>query len=102
MATGEPTIDVRVKFMGDLPSVVGRRNLEITLPEGRTVGDLLDSLSETYGDAFTLRVFSSPAKLQHTMLVFVDGEDIRECGGIAAPLGKGQVELIMLPMFGGG
>lgn len=102
MATGQQTVDIRVKFMGDLPSVVGRRNLDVTLPEGRTVGDLLDSLSETYGDAFTLRVFSGPKKLQHTMLVFVDGEDIRDCGGIGAQLGKGQVELIMLPMFGGG
>lgn len=102
MATGEPTIDVRVKFMGDLTAVIGRRNVDVTLPEGRTVGDLLTSLSDTYGDAFTSRVFSGPEKLQHTILMFVDGEDIRECGGISARLGKGQVEMIMLPMFGGG
>lgn len=102
MAAPEPTIDVQVKFMGDLPAVVGRRMLDLTMPEGRTVGDLLQALSETYGDAFTSRVFAGPAKLEHTILIFVDGEDIRDCGGIAAKLGKGRVELIMLPMFGGG
>ncbi len=102
MASGEPTIDVQVKFMGDLPAVVGLRKLDVTLPEGRTVGDLLDSLSETYGDAFTSRVFSGPKKLEHTILMFVDGEDIRESGGIDTLLGKGKVEMIMLPMFGGG
>jgi len=102
MAAGEPTIDVRVKFMGDLTAVIGRRNVDVTLPEGRTVADLLASLSETYGAAFTDRVFSGPETLQHTILVFVDGEDIREHGGISAQLGKGQVEMVMLPMFGGG
>lgn len=96
------TIDVPVRFMGDLPAVIGRRHVVVTLPEGSRVGDLLASLSASYGDDFTSRVFAAPAKLHHTMLVFVDGENIKGQGGIAADLCDGEVEVIMLPMFDGG
>ena len=88
--------------MGELPSIVGQRSLQVALPEGATVGQLLESLSKTYGDNFTCRVFSSPTKLHHTMLIFVDGENIKDRGGLAATLGTGEVEVIMLPMLGGG
>ena len=98
----QSTQDVRVTFMGELPSIIGQRGLQVALPEGATVGELLESLSKTYGDKFTCRVFSGPAKLHHTMLIFVDGENIKERGGLAAKLGTGEVEVIMLPMLGGG
>ena len=98
----QSTQDVSVTFMGELPSIVGQRSLQVALPEGATVGDLLESLSKTYGDNFTCRVFCAPAKLHHTMLIFVDGENIKERGGLAAKLGAGEVEVIMLPMLGGG
>ena len=101
--TGErSTPDVRVTFMGELPSIIGLRSLQVALPKGATVGELLESLSKTYGDKFSCRVFCAPAKLHHTMLIFVDGENIKERGGLAATLGAGEVEVIMLPMFGGG
>jgi molybdopterin converting factor small subunit len=101
--TGEQsTPDVRVTFMGELPSIIGTRSLQVALPEGATVGELLAALSARYGDAFTDRIFSGPAKLEHTMLIFVDGENIKERGGLAATLGTGEVEVIMLPMLGGG
>ncbi len=102
MVTHQPTLAVRVKFMGDLPSLIGQRELGVTLPEGATVGDLLESLSRTYGDAFTCWAFSSPGKLRHTMLIFVDGQNIKLRGGLGAQLGNSEVEVIMLPIIAGG
>lgn len=98
----QSTPAVRVTFMGELPSIVGQRSLQVDLPEGATVGELLESLSKAYGDKFTCRAFCAPGKLHHTMLIFVDGENIKQRGGLAATLGAGEVEVIMLPMFGGG
>ncbi len=100
--TKQPTLAVQVKFMGDMPSLTGQRNLLVTLPEGATVGELFESLSGTYGEIFTSRVFRGPTKLHHTMLVFVDGENINELGGLAAKLGNSEVEVIMLPINEGG
>ncbi len=98
----EATIAVRVKFMGDLPALTGQRNIVVQLPEGSTAGDLLYSLSKTYGDPFRCRVFSGPATLHHYMVVFLDGKNMKELGGFAAKLGNSDVEVVMLPMFEGG
>ena len=98
----QSSLAVRVTFMGGLQAITGQRQLQMTFPEGATVTDLLASLSDRYGDAFTCRVFSAPGKLEHTMLIFVDGENIKACGGLAATLGNSEVEVIMLPMFAGG
>jgi len=102
IVTKQSTLAVRVTFMGELPSIIGQRSLQVALPEGATVGELLESLSKSYGNVFTDRVFCGPGKLNHTMLIFVDGEDIKQRGGLAATLGDSEVEVIMLPMFGGG
>jgi len=88
--------------MGGLQMVTGQRELQMTFLEGATVADMLASLANRYGDAFTCRVFSGPGTLEHTMLIFVDGENIKEHGGLAATLGNSEVEVIMLPMFAGG
>ena len=102
VAAVESSIAVRVRFMGDLPAVTGQRNVLVSLPAGGTVGGLLESLSQRYGDDFRSRIFSGPGKLHHTMLIFVDGENIKQHRGLAAKLGDSEVEVIMLPMFGGG
>ena len=95
-------LDVKVKFMGDLPAVVGARTIELSLPAEHTVKDLLAHLSAAYGEAFTSRVFSSSGKLHHYILVFVDGAKIQVPAGLEKTLGKGEVDVVMLPMFGGG
>jgi len=95
-------IDVRVKFMGDLPAVVGARSIALSLPAEHTVSDLLAHLSATYGEAFTSRVFSSSGRLHHYILVFVDGAKVQVPAELGKTLGKGEVDVIMLPMFGGG
>ena len=100
--TQKANLTIRVAFMGELPSLLGQRELQVTLPQGVTVSDLLAFLSKNYGDAFTDRVFCGPGKLNHTVLIFVNGENIKDRGGLAAKLGDGEVEVIMLPMFGGG
>lgn len=93
---------VRVRLMGDLPAITGERERVVALPAGSKLGDLLAELCRIYGDDFGRRIFSAPAKLQHTMLIFVDGENIAKRGGLDARLGEGAVEIYMLPMICGG
>ncbi len=96
------TIAVNVKFMGDLHAFLRRKDLVITLPRGSTIRDVLALLCERYGEPFTCRVFSSPGTLHHYILVFLNGQNIKEVGGLGAKLGDSEVEIIMLPMIEGG
>jgi molybdopterin converting factor small subunit len=103
MMTGETsTVAVRVRFMGDLRAVIGKRDETMTLPQGSTVGDLFASLCRSYGEPFVSRVFSKAGALQHYVVVFVNGENIKEAGGLGRRLVESEVEIIMLPMFEGG
>ncbi len=95
-------ISVKVKFMGDLRAVVKKRDLEMTMPQGSTVGDLLTFLADSFGDPFTSWVFSRPGKLHHYILIFLNGQNVKDVGGLGARLGDSEVEIIMLPMFEGG
>lgn len=97
-------IGVRIRFMGDLRAVVESRDLKMSLPQGSSVGDLLSSLAERYGDPFAKWVFTGSGDLHHYILIFVNGENIQDIGGLSAKLGEqgDQVEIIMLPMFEGG
>ncbi|MCL4745415.1 MAG: MoaD/ThiS family protein [Burkholderiaceae bacterium] len=91
-----------VTFLGDLPSLLGKREHHVNLPQGATVACLMNALVEAFGSVFAERVFSSPGKLNHTVLVFVDGESIKRHGLLDAPLGEGTVDVMLLPMFAGG
>ena len=94
---------IRVKFMGDLPSVVGERETSVSLPPGSTVADLLAWLCKHYGEGFRCRVISQSGKLHHTILIFLNGENIKERSDLATGLeNNGAIEIVMLPMFEGG
>ncbi len=103
-STTEAEISIRVRFMGDLRAIVGQRDLRMALPRGNTVGDLLAFLSNSFGEPFASWVFSRPGIIHHYILVFLNGQNIQDVGGLATGLGDGdsEVEIIMLPMFEGG
>ena len=88
--------------MGDLRAVVGQPDLSMSLPRGSNVGDLLKCLSIKFGDSFTRWLFTEPGRLHHYVLIFSNGQNIKDIGGLTAQLEDSEVEIIMLPMFEGG
>jgi molybdopterin converting factor small subunit len=99
----EGDIGVRIRFMGDLRAVI-ESEIKIVLPRGTRVGELLKSLAERYGDPFAKWLFTASGELHHWIVIFVNGENIQDIGGLSAGLGEqgDEVEIIMLPMFEGG
>lgn len=97
-----PSTTVNVTFMGELPSLLGKREQLVSLPQDATVADLMRSLVATFGQVFEERVFSGLGKLHHTVVVFVDGQSLGRRNLLQARLGAGAVEVVLLPMFAGG
>ncbi len=97
-------IGVRVRFMGDLRAVIESGEARLSVPRGTAIGDLLKSLAEKYGDPFAKWLFTGAGDLHHSIVVFLNGENIRDIGGLTVELGEqgDQVEIVMLPMFEGG
>ncbi|MBI4524190.1 MAG: MoaD/ThiS family protein [Deltaproteobacteria bacterium] len=88
--------------MGDLRAVMGKPDQRMVLPRGSTVGDLIQSLCHSYGEPFVSRVLNQSGGIEHSIVIFLNGRNIKEIGGLAATLDAGDLEIIMLPMFEGG
>ena len=97
------SVAVKVWPYGALASVLAERPLELQLPEGFTVADVLAELGRRYGDEFSdLAIGGDGRKLRHCR-VFVDGLPADD---IETPVQVGPspalVEIILLTAIEGG
>lgn len=70
--------------------------------EGNTVEGLLKYLCQKLGQTFASRLFDSDGSLYNHVVVFVNGQNIRESHGIMTPLTDGKVDVMILPVWDGG
>lgn len=99
---GMGAIAVKVSFLGELRSFVRRREMEVALAEGSTVEDLLGHLSQRLGEGFARHLFNGDGSLYRHVSIFVNGSDVRNVGGLEARLAGGEVDVLILPTYGGG
>lgn len=68
--------------------------------EANTLGELLDSLEARF-PGLRSRLVSSDGSLYEFLNLFLNGEDVRLLGGLAAPLHDGD-QLLIVPAMAGG
>ena len=95
-------ITVRVYTILSLKKIIGRREFEVSLPEGSTVKNLLAWMVDRWGDALSSRLFSSgsDSPLSHIRFM-VNGRSIEFLKGTDTVLSEGD-EFLMLPLVSGG
>jgi sulfur-carrier protein len=65
-----------------------------------TVGDVLAALGQRYAGV-TDRVMDERGQVRRHVNVFVDGEDVRHLGGLAAPVAESSTVVIFPAVSGG-
>ena len=95
-------IRVKIYTILALKEVLGQRELEISIPEGSTIKDLISWMVETWGDRLSSHLFQpgSDRPLSHIRLM-VNGQDIEFLHGMETVLQEGD-EFTMLPLVSGG
>jgi molybdopterin synthase sulfur carrier subunit len=88
---------VRVKIPTQLREATGGESQASV--DGATVGEVLDSLYELYGELRSR--IAEDGGLRRFVNVYVDGEDIRFLDGLDTPVEDGD-ELTILPAVAGG
>jgi molybdopterin converting factor small subunit len=93
-------MSVEVLLPGALADLAGgARRLAVT-PEAGTVGGLLDALAAEH-PRLARRIRDETGALRRFVNVYVDGEDVRWDGGVAAAVPDGAVVQVLPSVAGG-
>ena len=90
-----------MRFYAGLRPVVGQNTVEVSLPEGTTVRQLLDELLRRW-PALRPYLLTDEGELSRQVNIVIDGRSIRYlAAGLATPLRSGQ-EIGFFPALAGG
>ena len=96
-------VAIKVTFLGELRSLVRRREVEVTLTEGSTVRALMENLRESFREAFDGRVFDEKGDIYRHVSIFVNGKSLDKAIGLDTKFDGGEeVDVLILPVFEGG
>ncbi len=95
-------IKVKINTILALKKVLGQRELEVSLPSGSTVKDLISWMISKWGDNLSPHLLKpgSDSLLPHIRLM-INGRSIEFLNGMETVLRDGD-EFLMLPLVSGG
>ena len=94
---------VRLRLLGPLARLAGRRETTCAVAEGATVRDLLMALAARYGPEFASALLRAPGELHTHVRVFVDGADADPHDPVVTgPAAAPEVTVLVMPIFEGG
>lgn len=91
---------MKVSFYATLEPIVGERHVEVSLPEGASVGALVDSLAQRW-PGLAEHLFDEDGALSRRVNIFVDGRNVRWLEGLETQLEPEQSVDIFPPVAGG-
>ncbi|MFB0543721.1 MAG: ubiquitin-like small modifier protein 1 [Candidatus Bathyarchaeia archaeon] len=92
---------INVKFFALLRDIVGSWNVELSIPEGTTVGEILEGLAKRYGGRFREYVYDEKGGIRGHLIFLINGESINALKRFETVLREGD-SLVILPPVGGG
>jgi molybdopterin converting factor small subunit len=96
-------MEVAVRVHGALRSAALGRDVDLSLPESATVGDLLARLAERFGAPFAQAEGSADPRLPRQIRVFLGGELVASRDErLAAHPGTAPVTVVLLCPISGG
>jgi molybdopterin synthase sulfur carrier subunit len=92
---------VEVKFFTSLREITGKKADEIQLQSVINVEELLNVLSEKYGEKFREYIYNKKGKVQDFLSFLVNGRNINVMQGFDTELKQGDIIAIIPPVGGG-
>ncbi len=92
---------ITVQAYASLGDILQSRKLEVSTP-AKTVGELVEFLSERYGAAFKEKLINSQTKeLKTAFRIIVNGRDVGSLSGLETEIREGDKILFFPPVSGG-
>ena len=95
-------ISVKVQTILDLKRILGKREVELLMPKGSTVADLLRNMTERWGEELSSRLFEpGTLRLFSHIQIMVNGRAMGFLNGMDTALHDGDEVLLLPPAAGG-
>jgi molybdopterin synthase sulfur carrier subunit len=95
-------ITVRVRTILHLKRIIGSGEVELSVPEGSTLEELLATIVERWGTKLSSRLFESNSTIPlPSIRLMVNGRDIAFLNRLKTELQEGDEVLILPPIAGG-
>ena len=94
-----PTVTVRTMF--DLARIVGRRSVDLSVPDGATVQSVLEGLAAAHSGLRERLFDPGGGGLLPYLFVELNGRDIRTLRGLETPVAEGDALSVLIPVAGG-
>jgi molybdopterin synthase sulfur carrier subunit len=85
---------------GSLRELAGEREIDVSLPDGATIRDLLNRMGELR-PVLAQRLLDEDGNITRFANVFVNGRDIRDLDGLDTPVTPSDEVTILPPAAGG-
>jgi molybdopterin converting factor small subunit len=94
--------DVKVRSIALIRTLLGSEQLDLSMPEGATVADVLTRLTEMGGPTLAAHLAEPKEKSAHAPLrIMINGRDITVLQGRATVIAEGDDILVFIPIAGG-
>jgi MoaD family protein len=93
-------MEYEIKLFAGLRTAAGAKSVKITGPDRLFVGDMLKILTENHPNLKAL-VWSEDGKFSGSVLVLINGKDIRHLSGLDTQVSPGDKIDIFPPVSGG-
>ena len=95
-------ITVKIHTILEIKKIIGRREVELSLPRDSSVDTLLARMVDTWGEALEAYLFGpQTSKLFAHIRIMVNGRDIGFLDGLETVLNADD-EILVMPPVGGG
>lgn len=90
---------ITVRAFADYREIIGKE-MELVLPEGKTIGELLAGLGDRY-PKLRREMFTPAGELKEFINIFINGRNIAFLNDMATPLSDGDIIALFPPVAGG-
>jgi molybdopterin synthase sulfur carrier subunit len=91
---------IRVQFTAQLRTAIGRPSLELELPEGSSVAELIESLAARFAEAKS-HLLTADGQPHRSLLIVVNDAAVCSVNAVQTQLRPGDAVTLMPPIAGG-
>ncbi len=89
-----------IKFFAGIKEIIGKKRLNLDLPDIDHVGELLNYLIENYGIELK-KIFYEKGEFKGDITILINGKNIRFLDGVETEINDSDIISIILPLCGG-